>query len=282
MVNFTHGIRKYLPNDPYYYEVDNIPIEQLQNNTVHNLDRIIALEGIVFSWATQPWVQVWLDAYFSEIDHNHNLQELSNVSEVFPVEAQMLAYDTGTLDWIPSSLIIPNESLPIKDTFIFEETKFTDWQRLFGGGNSNSEWGPGQQRKFVLENIPPGDRIHTAFAYFRFTNIRAGENGFPRMYVVGDNAASNWAYEEVWPRVSLPAGGGYKFLCLHKDTGDDFISNSYECMLPIRYDSATDEVWLRIMERHAGQDNYLVFENYGELQFTGQYVTKKKKEVVIG
>ena len=279
MVNFTHGIRKYLPNDPYYYEVDNIPIEQLQNNTVHNLDRIIALEGIVFSWATQPWVQVWLDAYFSEIDHNHNLQELSNVSEVFPVEAQMLAYDTGTLDWIPSSLIIPNESPPIKDTFIFEETKFTESSVLKGGGNSDTVWDRGAQEIFVLDSIPPGDRLHTAFAYFRFTSIRAGEDDYPHMYVVGGNAASNWTYEEVWPRVSLTVEGGYKFLCLYKNTGDNFVSDNYECMLPIRYTPETNKVWIHIMERNQG---YLVFENYGELQFTGQYVTKEKKEVVIG
>ena len=32
---FTHPIRYYKANDPYYFEIDNIPIRQLEENILH-------------------------------------------------------------------------------------------------------------------------------------------------------------------------------------------------------------------------------------------------------
>jgi len=47
MANISTNIRYYQPNDPYYYEVDNLPLTDLLNNDIILEDRIKELEGIV-------------------------------------------------------------------------------------------------------------------------------------------------------------------------------------------------------------------------------------------
>jgi len=276
MASFTPEIRKYLATDPYYYEVDNIPIEQLQENTIHNLDRILALEETSMGWATEQWVKIWAADYFAKTNHLHSIQKLNNVSDAAPEPGQVIAFDSITSNWIPSSIIIPSEGTPFKDTFIFEDVKFVgETENLYAGGQNETNWYSGyssSKKTFVLDSIPPGDRIHTAYVYLRFTNIRSSENGHTLLQLFPDGLEA-----QEWPRVNIP-GGGPRILIAGKRSGDHFTSHSYECLVPVRYVSETDEIMIRLKVAGA----YLVFENYGELQFTGQYVTKEKKEVVIG
>ena len=42
---FTDPIRLYKANDPYYFEVDNIPLKQLQENCNWLKDQLSALSG---------------------------------------------------------------------------------------------------------------------------------------------------------------------------------------------------------------------------------------------
>ena len=38
--SFTQPIRYYKANDPYYYEVDNIPLRQLEENVLYIKNRL--------------------------------------------------------------------------------------------------------------------------------------------------------------------------------------------------------------------------------------------------
>ena len=42
---FTQPIRYYKANDPYYYEVDNIPLKQLEENILNVRESVQTLQG---------------------------------------------------------------------------------------------------------------------------------------------------------------------------------------------------------------------------------------------
>tara|TARA_R110000744_G_scaffold163883_1_gene280951 strand:- start:97 stop:1101 length:1005 start_codon:yes stop_codon:yes gene_type:complete len=56
MVTINENIRWYKPNDPYYYEVDNLPLIDLLNNDKSLRDAVQAIENANLVWASQAYV----------------------------------------------------------------------------------------------------------------------------------------------------------------------------------------------------------------------------------
>ena len=89
-------IRMYEPNDPYYYEVDNLPLEYLLENQKRlqgQIDEFPSFELV----ATKQWVE---DNFVSILDYN--TRALSDISDVVfdtpPKEGDILTYRNG--NWV--------------------------------------------------------------------------------------------------------------------------------------------------------------------------------------
>ena len=109
-------IRYYKPNDPYYYEVDNLPLEDLLENDRRLLQAITSivasipfdfLEGDRF--ATERWVSKVAAGPWTF----RKLEDLSDVSTDDPTPDQVLTYSTA--GWQPQTPVVSLEGLSDTD-----------------------------------------------------------------------------------------------------------------------------------------------------------------------
>ena len=279
MASFTPEIRKYLATDPYTYKVDNIPIEQLQENTIHNLDRILAFEASLQTFATEQWVRDWAPTEYSEATHSHELQTLSLISKTIPTVAQVLAWHPGKAEWTPSSVLVTEYTAPTKETFQFKETKHTGESYLL----DNTAWPRSKERTHVFNTIPFEDRLYTAFVGVRFLNLEIEPDGDANnnpvsMVLFPDGLA------EAHPRVSIPDGGVTIATWGNKRLHTAFyVAHTNEMLIPVKYDVFDQQIKVDFYLRgHAGGGPGLIFRSGGGLVFTGHYIVKKDVEVVVG
>jgi len=91
-------IRYYKPNDPYYYEVDNLPLEDLLENDRRLLQAITSIVASIPNdleggdrFATERWVSKGAAGPWTF----RRLEDLANVSTDAPTEKQVLTYTPG-------------------------------------------------------------------------------------------------------------------------------------------------------------------------------------------
>jgi len=96
-------IRYYKPNDPYYYEVDNLPLEDLLENDRRLLQAITSIVASIPNdlqggdrFATERWVSDVATGPFKRV-----LADLDDVSTDDPTEKQVLTYSTA--GWEPQT-----------------------------------------------------------------------------------------------------------------------------------------------------------------------------------
>ena len=86
----------YKPNDPYYYEVDNVPLEHLWENQKRLQAQID--EFPLFSMvATKQWVE---DNFVDNVTYTErSLTDISDVDAPFPTDGDMLGFDAANNAW---------------------------------------------------------------------------------------------------------------------------------------------------------------------------------------
>jgi hypothetical protein len=95
MIN--NNIRFFKPNDPYYYEVDNLPIDDLISNCVdlQNQLNVLVSEEV---YSIDTWLEVFLDKTIYEARTLFDTPGLTGV----PTEGDGLAFQDG--EWTPKLL----------------------------------------------------------------------------------------------------------------------------------------------------------------------------------
>ena len=220
-VNINENIRWYKPNDPYYYEVDNLPLIDLLNNSKLLRDKINELVSDNTNYATQDYVQTHLQnaigdpaivdidgdgdspqytdiiswvigqGYLSEV--TTSLSDLSDVNIPSPSDGDTLTYDANASKWVPG---IPNISSTYQKLTLFMEKSISDggftMKTIF---SENHDW---TTRNLTSLNISVPD--NTKFLYVKVrascngsvtgTQYARIANGYPELTILNNVASS--------------------------------------------------------------------------------------------
>ena len=133
MVTINENIRWYKPNDPYYYEVDNLPLIDLLSNDKSLLAAILALEANNIAYVTFTGANLMIQTAIGDesiididaaahtglpystvidwVESKNYLQQSAtkigdlvdvDTSTITPVDGDLLRYDSNTGGWNPS------------------------------------------------------------------------------------------------------------------------------------------------------------------------------------
>jgi len=89
MVTINENIRWYKPNDPYYYEVDNLPLIDLLNNDKSLRDAVQAIENANLVWASQAYVQ-------------ERVQSAVGLASIIDTSTSSTTTYNNVIDWVES------------------------------------------------------------------------------------------------------------------------------------------------------------------------------------
>jgi|10_taG_2_1085330.scaffolds.fasta_scaffold17992_2 hypothetical protein len=131
MTDINDPIRLYKKNDPYYHEVDNLPLKDLQENDAtlfegfKEIDSILDPDGDA---ASKQWVDSTEGAFA------RRLSDLSDVENAFPVKNNLILQRATTLDfWEASELQVSSMgnvdfSIPVLGSTVTYNEDLSKWQ----------------------------------------------------------------------------------------------------------------------------------------------------------
>jgi hypothetical protein len=210
--DIKENIRFFKPNDPYYYEVDNLPLIDLLNNDKILRDEINLILANTSNYATENYVQTnlqaaigdagevdidgdgitpaftdlisWINAqgYLSEVATNiGDLLDVDTASNA-PGPGDALVYDSTLTKWVPGELA---QAAPIVEHNDLDSTNLTGHILLLKSVSSSTGsqgvWVDVTGTSRILETIGAGhDPIKYATLHFY---VRAENNDNPYMHV---------------------------------------------------------------------------------------------------
>jgi len=131
MTDINDPIRFYKKNDPYYHEVDNLPLKDLQDNDVtlfegfKEIDSILDPDGDA---ASKQWVDSTEGAFA------RRLSDLSDVKNAFPTKGNLVLQRAITLDfWEASELNVSSIRnvdflTPSQNSYLSYNEYLSKWQ----------------------------------------------------------------------------------------------------------------------------------------------------------